>query len=212
MSDINWKTTLQGVAPVLAGLAGGPFWAGAVKVMADRMLGDKKADDLSDDEAMLARMLSGGIPAELRAQLIDADRAVRAELIRAGVERERIAAETERAYVADVSAARSAHAHNMGVLALGYVINLASYATVALVLYGCYSVMAGSRIAVDAATAAMIGSVIGAAVQWLMSNAAQANGFFFGSSPGSRQLARDLGTAVGSAVQAGPDMAPRKGR
>jgi hypothetical protein len=103
--------------------------------------------------------------------------------------------------ISDAEAARRAHAHNLGVLVLGYLINLFSYITVAGVLWGCFSII-GTRgkIDIDPGIAAMLGSVVGAVVQWLMSNAAQANGFFFGSSPGSRQLANDLGKALSSKV------------
>jgi predicted TIM-barrel enzyme len=45
---------------------------------------------------------------------------------------------------------------------------------------------------IDPGTAAMIGGIIGAAVQWIMQNASQANGFFFGSSPSSRKANEDL--------------------
>lgn len=209
----DWTAALRTIAPGIAALAGGPLWAGAVQILADKLLGPDATGDAKTDEATIATMLTGGVPPDLRAKIIDAETALRAEALRANVETRRIDADTERAYLADIASARAAHAQTLGVLVLGYLINAASYALIGLVLYGCYSIMAGSRLAVDAATAAMIGSVIGAAVQWLMSNAAQANGFFFGSSPGSRQLASDLGRTVGSAVQsAGGDTPARKAR
>lgn len=98
---------------------------------------------------------------------------------------------------ADTEAARRAHAQQAGVLRLGYVINVCSYLAVMGVLGGCFYVMTGGPgVQIDPGVAAMLGGIIGAAVQWLFANASQANGFFFGSSPGSRQLASDLGKAV----------------
>jgi hypothetical protein len=98
--------------------------------------------------------------------------------------------------------AKQAHDHHLGVLRLGYLINIASYVVVAGVLYGCFFLLsAKGGVTIDPGTAAMLGGIVGAAVQWLLANASQANGFFFGSSPGSRQLAQDLGKAVGSNME-----------
>jgi putative protein kinase ArgK-like GTPase of G3E family len=61
-------------------------------------------------------------------------------------------------------------------------------------------VLTGTKLAIDPGLAAMVGSVIGAVVQWIMSNSSQANGFFFGSSPSSRQVSSDLAKAVAQQV------------
>ena len=54
---------------------------------------------------------------------------------------------------------------------------------------------------IDPGTAAVVGSIVGAAVQWIMANAQQANGFFFGSSPGSRAKDMELGRAAAEGVK-----------
>lgn len=106
----------------------------------------------------------------------------------------------EELYVSDVQNARQFNANTHGILYLGYGINFLSYICVFAILYGCFAVINGQKIGVDPGLAAMVGSVVGAVVQWLMSNAAQANAFFFGSSPSSRQHSSELAKAVGEAV------------
>lgn len=89
-----------------------------------------------------------------------------------------------------------------GVLWLGYTINLLSYVIVAAVLYGCHHVLLnGAKLAIDPGLAAAVGGIVGGAVQWAVANALQANSFFFGSSPGSRQAAADMGAAVAAAAK-----------
>lgn len=198
----DWKSTLATVAPGLAALAGGPLWGGAVKILADKVLGPRASGDPVEDEATLAGIMANGVPPELRARILEAETALKTEAIKAGVETKRIDAETERAYISDAANARQAHGDNVGVLRLGYLINVASYGTVFAVLYGCFQLLnRPGGLQVDAGLAATVGSVVGAAVQWLMSNAQQANGFFFGSSPGSRQKDAELGRAAAAAVE-----------
>lgn len=108
----------------------------------------------------------------------------------------KIVAATEDSYIKDVSDARKFNSETHGVLLLGYFINIFSYLCIAGVLYGCFVLLGGSRPNVDPGIAAMVGGIVGAAVQWIMGNAAQANGFFFGSSPSSRQTNSDLAKAV----------------
>lgn len=207
----DWKEAIRTIAPTAVGLLGSPLAGGATKVILDAVLGEAQTGDPIADEAKLAGVLAGGITPELRAKLLDADMELRREMVKAGVDVKRIEAETEKAYISAADAARRAHANNDGVLRLGYLINLASYVTVGGVLYGCFSLM-GTKggMTIDPGTAAMLGGVVGASVQWLMANAAQANGFFFGSSPGSRELAKDLGKAAAQAVQAAPSEARRR--
>ena len=105
-----------------------------------------------------------------------------------------------KAQLSDVQSARHFNADKHGILYLGYLINAASYACIFAILYGCFQVINGAKIGTDPSVAAMVGSVVGAVVQWLMSNAAQANSFFYGSSPSSRQVAQDLARSVGDAT------------
>lgn len=108
--------------------------------------------------------------------------------------------EETKAYIADTADARKFNANTEGILVLGYLINASSYACIAGILYGCFHMLDGTKMDVEPGIAAMVGSVVGACVQWLMSNTNQANGFFFGSSPSSRQTTVDLAKSVSDAA------------
>ena len=197
MMPADWKSLVASVAPGLAGLLGGPVAAGVVSVVADRLLGTSAGDPV-EDERRVAELVQGGLTPEIRAKLID----IQAELIRADVRKTEVGASVTRAYIKDTADARQAHKGQGWVANLAIFINAASYICIAAVLVGCFAVLSGhfdsSR--VDPGTAAMVGSLVGAAVQWLLSNAAQANGFAFGSSPGSRETADRMSKAVSEAA------------
>lgn len=192
---MDWKATIKSVAPTLGTIltaAGGPVGAlaGAGLNLVAAALGVEPTEDA------VAAAVQVGLTPEQRAALIDADTKIKLAVIDAGVKTHEIDAGTEKAYIGDVADARAHNANTVGILRLGYLINIASYACVACVLYGCFWLMGSGQLKVDAGTAAMVGGLIGAALQWLLNNAAQANGFFFGSSPASRQAAVDLGKAA----------------
>lgn len=192
MSD--WKDVVRAVAPALGTGLGGPLVGGVIGILADKVLGGSTGDPITD-EAKLAGVLNGGLTPELKAQVLAAEQSFKSEALR-------VNADVEKAYIADTADARHVHSGDKHVLYLGLLINLASYLTTAAVLYGCFSVLSSSgKLTIDPGIAASVGGIVGAVVQWLFSNAAQANGYFFGSSPGSRQMARDLGQAVGQGVQ-----------
>lgn len=197
MSDFDWKKAVGTVAPALGVLLGGPLAGGAVKVLADVLLGGSTGDPTVDDEK-LGALLSNGMTPELQAQIIAAQNQVKLAVIEAGLEEKRLEQKATEAYLLDIANARGAHAGTVGILRLGYGINIASYSCVAMILIGCFLLMGGFRssLSVDPGIAAMLGGIIGAVVQWLMQNASQANAFFFGSSPSSRQVASDLARAA----------------
>lgn len=206
--DFDWKSAVKTVAPGLATLLGGPLAGGAVTVLAEALLGGSTGSK-EGDELAIQQKLAAGMTPEDKAKILLADTEIRKELIRAGIREKEIAAETEKAYIGDTAHARSTHSENKGVLRLGIGINLLSYAVVASVLYGCFELLVGTRVhTLDPTMAMAIGGIVGGAVQWVMQNAAQANGFFFGSSPGSRQMAVDLSKAVGDAAQVGLKQRP----
>lgn len=197
--DFDWKKTIAAVAPGLATLAGGPLAGGVVAILADKMLGGTTGDPVTD-EAKIAGILAGGVTPEIRAQILAGEQALKSELVKADVRKTEIAADTEKAYLTDVADARKANSSNVVVMRLAVFINAASYLVICGVLYGCFSILTSkAELKVDPGIAAMVGSLIGAAVQWLLANAAQANGFAFGSSPGSRAVAEQVGTSVAGA-------------
>jgi hypothetical protein len=195
MSD--WKLVVGSVAPALAGLLGGPLAAGVVGLVAERVLGKSSGDPVADERA-LANAVQAGITPEMREKLLE----IQTELIRADVRKVEVAADVTKAAMTDTADARKAHAGAGWVANLAVFVNVASYLCIAGVLAGCFMVLMGRVDAskVDPGIAAMVGSLIGAAVQWLLSNAAQANGFAFGSSPTSRENAERLSKAVSESV------------
>lgn len=196
----DWKQIVAGIAPALATVLGGPLAGGAVKILADKIAGGSTGDP-GQDETRVSGVLSQGLTPELQQKILEADSAVRLAMIQAGVRGREIDAELDRAAIADAAHARATHQQNQGVMRLGYLINVASYLVVSAVLYGCFELLSGGKINVEPGLAAVVGSIIGAAVQWTFQNAGQANGFFFGSSPGSR--AKDLGmsSSISAAIK-----------
>jgi hypothetical protein len=197
--DLDWKSVVKTVAPGLATLLGGPLAGGAVTVLAEALLGGSTGSR-TGDEIAIQQKLAAGLTPEDRAKILQAEAEIKKEIIRAGIREKEIALETEKVYVGDTAHARTTHADNKGVMRLGIGINLLSYILIGAVLYGCFELLGGQKIVVDPTMAMAIGGIVGGAVQWIMGNAAQANGFFFGSSPGSRQMAVDLSKAVGDAA------------
>jgi hypothetical protein len=188
--NFNWKDAVAIAAPTLGTLLGGPMAGAAVKILADKILEGGSTGNPAEDEAQVATILQSGFTPELRAKIADAEKEIKLALIAADVRKTEVAADMEKAYIADVSNARAHNANTVGILRLGYLINIASYGCVGLVLLGCYKVLTSTGMAsVDPGLATAVGGIVGGAVQWLLSNAMQANGFFFGSSPGGRQNA-----------------------
>jgi len=191
----DWKSAVKAVAPTLGGLLatfGGPagVLAGAGITAVANALG------VPDNEESVSAAMQAGLSPEQKAALVAADLDYKKAMIEAGLRSQEINAGVEKAYIADVADARAHNANTVGILRLGYIINIASYSTVAAVLFGCYRLATGGKLDMDAGSAAMIGGIVGSALQWVISNSTQSNGFFFGSSPSSRQVATDLGKAA----------------
>jgi hypothetical protein len=190
---MDWKKTL----PFLGALATGGV--PALVAAAASAIGDALGTPVDATPQGIDDALKAATPEQLATlKQIDAD--LKIKMRGFDVEEKRIAASTEETYVKDVAHARQFNANTHGVLILGYLVNLSSYLCIAGVLYGCFQLLGGAEMKVDPGIAAMIGGVVGAAVQWIMNNAAQANGFFFGSSPSARQVSADLAKAVGDAA------------
>lgn len=187
--DFEWKKAL----PFLGAIATGGV--PALLTAAAAAIGDAIGTPVEPTQQGIDAAIKGATPEQLVAiKTVDANLKIRFREL--DTEDKRTAAATEQAYLADVGDARKFNANTHGVLYLGYGINVLSYLVVLVIMWGCYSVITGTKMAVDPGLAAMVGSVVGAVVQWLMSNAAQANAFFFGSSPSSRQVSTDLAKAV----------------
>lgn len=203
--DFDWKAAVKSAAPTIGGLlatAGGPAGALAgagLAALASALCGSSTGDAAAD-EGVVAAVLAGGMTPELHAKIIDAEGAYKLALVQAGVRQQELVVEVEKAAMTDTADARRNFSANEWVLGMAVFINVASYFCVAGVLWGCFVLFNGAGVKMDPATAALIGSIVGAALQWVLQNASQANSFAFGSSPSSRQTAVDLGAAVGKGI------------
>jgi|SRR6478752_1925597 len=197
---MDWKDVLKSSAPILTGLltATGPVGAlaGAGITAIAGALG------VPPDEAAIQATVQAGLTPEQRLALVAADSEIKKAMIAAGLEEKRIAADVERSYIADIEAARSHNANTIGILWLGYGINFLSYLCIGLLLFGCYALISGGKLEkADPSTLVAVSTLVGAAVQWILSNASQANSFFYGSSPSSRNMPQTLGSGVTNVVQ-----------
>ena len=206
MASFDWKAAVRDVAPAVAGVLGGPAAGLGVKVLADVLLGGSTGDAKAD-EAKISEALAGGLTPELRAKLIEAESNLKLELRRLALEERKVDAEVERAYIADATSAREQHKASQSVIRAAFVLNAIAYTVVCGVLAGCFAVLLGHGTEamrnVDPGIAAMVGSIIGASVQFVVGNAGQAAGFLFGSSPSARANAQRMAEAVELAARKG---------
>lgn len=186
MADFDWKKLLPVIGAAVTGNVPGAI-AAAASAVSD-VLGVAVEPT---PKAIDAAMKSATPEQVIELQKLENDLKLRLK---------QLELDEAKAQLEDVQNARKFNANTHGILYLGYLINLASYLCVGGILYGCFMVLTGSKMSgVDPGLAATVGTVVGAVVQWLMANAQQANSFFYGSSPGSRQVSQDLARAVGDA-------------
>src|SRR6185436_16067297 len=134
--------------------------------------------------------------------LIAADKDIKLALVAADVRKAELSTQEMVAGIAYIADARSHNAQTLGILILGYSINAMSYFVVSLILYGCFYLISKKAFdGIDPGLAASVGTLVGGISQWILSNAAQANAFFFGSSPTSRQVTSDLAKATASVAK-----------
>jgi len=200
---MDWKELIRGVAPALTSILASPLAGGAVKVLADLILGGSSGD-AAKDEADLATAFAGGLTPELKAKVLDGEQQVKMALIQADIRKAELATETEKSYITDVADARAHNANTVGILRLGYLINALSYLCVIMILLGVYNVLTKGQglDKIDPNVLASISLLLGGLVQWLFSNAQQSNGFFFGSSPGSRAAITAVSNGVADTAKA----------
>lgn len=210
---MDWKDVVKGVAPTLGGLLtafGGPAGAlaGAGLGAIASALGVDGAQSPSVVEAQIAQVVARGLTPEQQAALIAADTEYKKALVAADVRKAELEVEDTQNFLMDIQSARTHNANTVGILRLGYMVNIASYTAVFMLLYGCYRILTGVDLSkVDSGSLVAISTLLGGVIQWVMSNAGQANGFFFGSSP----TARATTTALASSVSDMASKLPNKG-
>lgn len=196
LNSADWKSIVTSIAPGLATVFAGPLAGAGVKILADAVLG-KSSSDQAQNEADLAKALAGGVTPEQQARILEAQVTLQTAIIAADIRKIEIEADSEKSVLLDVADARAHNANTTGVLRLGYLVNLLSYLLVGAIIYGCYLILTGVNLKqIEPSILVSISTLIGGIVQWVMSNAGQANSFFFGSSPGARANAAQLATSV----------------
>lgn len=196
-----WQDEVKKYAPILGGLltvAGGP--AGALAGAA--LTGISQALGVPNDPTAIQNAIIAGLSPDQQAALQAADLDYKKAVLATGIQEKQIDADTEKAYITDVADARAHNAQTMGILVLGYLVNLLSYCTIAGILYGVFTITKSDGLnKIDPGTLAAVSTLLGGMVQWIMSNAGQANGFFFGSSPMARQNAGTVTSSITTAVK-----------
>lgn len=196
-----WQDEVKKYAPILGGLltvAGGP--AGALAGAA--LTGIAGALGVPNDPGAIQSAIIAGLTPDQQAALTTADLEYKKAVISAGVQDHQIDADTEKAYIGDTEAARAHNSNNKGIMWLGFLVNFASYSSVMAILIGCYYFVTGSAIKdIDPGALVAIGGIVGSALQWIISNSNQANGYFFGSSPSARINAEQMAQAVSKTTQ-----------
>lgn len=187
----KWKDMVGLVAPGLATALGGPLAGGAVKILADKLLGGSTGDTVAD-EAKIAGLLAGGITPEIRLRLVEAENALK-------IETKRIDADLDKAYLADTQDARKVHGGNGDVLALGVIILIAWAVLMGATLFGLYQMLTGGIKVQDVGVVATVFTVLGSTVGYVSNIAQQVVGFYFGSSRGSSQKNSLMANAISGA-------------
>jgi hypothetical protein len=106
MGSFDWRSAVQGIAPILGGAFGGPLGAAATGALVNAVLGDRKTGDPVKDEASLASVLSGGITPEVRLKIIEAETEIKRATMEYADKAQARELEQAKAQLADVQSAR----------------------------------------------------------------------------------------------------------
>lgn len=186
----DWKSIVASVAPGIAGLLGGPGAGIAVKLLADKFLGNPNAS-ASD----VASAVATASPEDLvKLKQIEAD--LQKYMLDNALDLAKLSAQQDQAYLADTQDARKANAANKGTFWMGVFILLTFVVLMAAVLYGCFRMAMGGLLIKDPGTAAVIFTLIGTIVGYVASNAQTVVNFEFGTSRGSAKKSDDMADAV----------------
>jgi hypothetical protein len=201
--NMDWINNLKTYAPAAAALVGGPLWGGAVKLLIEAT-GGKASGDAEFDETVLANTLTGTLTPEVRAAMIEADKALRLEAMKTAVEEKRIDADVDKAHLLDRQNARGTHGGDRSVMVLGTVVLLGWVALTGVTLFGLYCLLTKGIDVKDVGTVATAFTILGSIMGYVSNSAQQVLGYYFGTSRGSEAKTHMLAGAVSSAV-------PKKG-
>lgn len=196
MPDFDWKKIVGAIAPTIGTALGGPMGGMAVKVLADKLLGNEDAP-ASD----VAIALGGGLSGEQVTALKAAEQSFIVRLRELEIDVLRLNQQTEAAYLADTADARRSFAGKENVFLLGVCILLTFGLLMGAVLVGCFLMMTG-YFKIDPATAAICAGMIGTVVGYVAANAQQVVSYFFGSSKDNKDAGDKIGAALTASIKA----------
>lgn len=173
----DWKGFLKGVAPVVGGLVDGPAGSLALRTVANALLGDKGAVNVT--EASVAEALSKATPADLL-KLKEADGAFAEQMKKLDIDFETV-------FAADRADARENNTHDKwtpriiaGLVIVGFL------ATVGAVLGG----------AICSTTSVVTIGLIGTLIGYISAKADMVVSYYFGSSASSARKDETINTAM----------------
>ncbi len=195
--DFDWKKLVGGLAPTLGTALGGPMAGMAIKVIADKLLGNPDAT-----ETEVSAALSKGLTGEQVLALKEAENAFTTRMRELDIDVMKINQAGELAYVADTASARATFGGNENVFVLGVCILVTFALLMGAVLTGCFLLMTGV-FKVDPNVAAICSGLIGTVVGYVAANAQQVVSYFYGSSKGSKDSGERIGAAHTESIKAG---------
>ena len=200
--DFNLKNVIGTIAPTLATMLGGPMAGAAVSAITGAL---GLAPDAGIDG--ITKVVTAGA---LTADQIGAIRAAdqkHAEIIAAqGIDLAKMNAAHEEAIdamsVADVADARKNLADKGEIWPVAYLVLLSFAIAMALVLWGCWSLISGGLKIADQSLAVAIAGLVGSIVGYFAANAQTVINFIFGGSIGARKSADALASSAQQSITA----------
>jgi hypothetical protein len=191
----DWKSLVGGIAPVLGTALGGPLGGVAIKVIADKLLGNPDAS-----ETDVAAALSQGLTGEQVVALKAAENDFALKMKEMDIDVLKINQAGDLAYVGDTSDARKAFGGNENVFVLGVCILVSFAVLMGFVLGGCFLLMTG-YFKVDPNVAAICAGLIGTVIGYVAANAQQVVSYFYGSSKSSKDSGDRIGQALTDSIK-----------
>lgn len=196
----DWKSLVGGIAPVLGTALGGPLGGVAVKMIADKVLGNPSAS-----ETEVSAALSQGLTGEQVVALKQAENDFSIKMKEMDIDVLKVNQAGDLAYVADTADARKSFGGNENVFVLGCIILSGFAILMGFVLTGCFLLMTG-YFKVDPNVAAICAGLIGTVIGYVAANAQQVVSYFYGSSKSSKDSGDRVGQALTDSIKASAEL------
>lgn len=198
----NLGTAIASFAPTLAGMLGGPL-AGTAVTALEGALGLAPG---SGQDAITSVLQSGTMTPEQLGAVRAADQKHAEILGQQGIDLAKLNSDhdaaMEQAVVDDRKSARAANSNRDAVWYIAVAILVTFAAIMGVVLYGCWTVLAGGIQIKDVSVVAAISGLVGGVVGYVASNAQTVVQFIYGGSLGSEKKTDALQSSVTQAISA----------